>query len=466
MVAGEKIDSDEMIQREKAFAFVPCYTNNKNVDDLQDEIATVDYLCQNCALTNCIPFPCYGCSCASYCSPKCRDEHEPVHRFECVGYQMDLWREHEIAHFAMRSLLVGIESAVRNMNILSHKTASAAWKAIVSENDSQCDYADVLALITNFDKMDVFKRQSFALAAYMLTIYLIEHTTFFKWLKDLNGGNVSMSDQELEKLIAALLLRHMGQINMNAIGVFDNYFHDMKIQPFIRNKFVIKENQIITHMRNKRIFTAIFPRISLVNHSCDPNTRNCFDGAYLKIYASRDISEGSEVVRCYGRHYKAQDTKHRKQFLMEWYCFDCKCEKCATNDKATDQYYQMHCYNCKKLFVDSPFPGKVKDWWISLKYPPYFALCLAQPNAFVCSNCGLRSFDNLIEIRDMLELTIQTLSTFTVEERARKNITIYFGISKSLCKNHVFKIFMLPKLILHLCTGELTLQMLFDYSKW
>lgn len=51
--ADETISKNEIIFTEKAFAFVPIYS------DLLDN--EMDNTCQNCAKANCIPFPCYEC---------------------------------------------------------------------------------------------------------------------------------------------------------------------------------------------------------------------------------------------------------------------------------------------------------------------------------------------------------------------------------------------------------------------
>lgn len=85
-------------------------------------------------------------------------------------------------------------------------------------------------------------------------------------------------------------------------------------------------------MSSTRVFTGIFPKISLLNHSCDPNIRNRFDGMNLTIYATRRIDENEEIFNCYGPNYKLMDKDERQNALKQQYCFDCKCIKCTSND--------------------------------------------------------------------------------------------------------------------------------------
>lgn len=147
MIAAEKIQTDELIVTEKAFAFIPVAQKFE-----QDP---VDLHCQNCAATNIIPYPCNHCKRASYCGPSCIREHEEIHQFECSGYQKHLWFEVGISHLALRTMLGGINGLVNRISHLRDATPLSAWKEmLLTLNDSDFRYGHVLRLVTNFDKTE------------------------------------------------------------------------------------------------------------------------------------------------------------------------------------------------------------------------------------------------------------------------------------------------------------------------
>lgn len=114
----------------------------------------------------------------------------------------------------------------------------------------------------------------------------------------------------------------------------------------------ISARHLYAVVSSSRIFTAIFPRISMLNHSCDSNIRNIFDGPFLSIYACRDIMEGDEILNCYGPSYKLMPCSERDATLKYQYCFDCRCDKCTTNDEAWEKHYEFIC--CSEKCSDRP----------------------------------------------------------------------------------------------------------------
>lgn len=169
----------------------------------------------------------------------------------------------------------------------------------------------------------------------MLTVYLREKTTFFQdhITKDVNLLDKN-SDWEL--LVGALLLRHMGQLVSNGHAIIDfrqNIFTTDSL------KLMLLKNQangggLHLLLKSQRVFTAIFPKISMLNHSCSPNIRNIFEGRKLTIIATEDLPEGAEVFNCYGPHYKLMSYQERQDSLRLQYNFNCKCTKCLdTSDE-------------------------------------------------------------------------------------------------------------------------------------
>lgn len=95
----------------------------------------------------------------------------------------------------------------------------------------------------------------------------------------------------------------------------------------------IAKGKLSMSIESQRIFTAIFPRISMFNHSCDPNIRNKFNNSELRVYARRVINEGDEILNCYGPNNKLNIRQERLHLLKEQYHFECDCLSCTGSDK-------------------------------------------------------------------------------------------------------------------------------------
>ncbi|VUZ42908.1 unnamed protein product [Hymenolepis diminuta] len=76
---------------------------------------------------------------------------------------------------------------------------------------------------------------------------------------------------------------------------------------------------------------SIYPTISLINHSCNPNACLVFTangGAYL--YALRPIESEEEITISYGYYYFSKKSViYRRALLKDRYLFECKCTACV-----------------------------------------------------------------------------------------------------------------------------------------
>lgn len=163
MVSSKKIETNELIINEKAFAFIPVYQKFDG--------NPIDLHCQNCAATNIIPFPCNQCKRASYCGISCLNEHmENIHRFECSGYKKHLWYEIGIAHLALRTMLCGIKDLIAKIQHLCDATPLLAWNELfLAAEESNFAYGSVLKLVTNFDETDENDFLGYVLVRYETT---------------------------------------------------------------------------------------------------------------------------------------------------------------------------------------------------------------------------------------------------------------------------------------------------------
>lgn len=82
------------------------------------------------------------------------------------------------------------------------------------------------------------------------------------------------------------------------------------------------------------IFFRIFPTISLLNHSCNPNCRVVGSEDSLFIETKREIQVGEELTIDYGCYDdNEEEEKHFervkarcKEFIRREFFFDCGCE--------------------------------------------------------------------------------------------------------------------------------------------
>lgn len=184
-------------------------------------------------------------------------------------------------------------------------------------------------------------------------------------------------------------------------------------------------------MSSTRIFTAIFPKISLLNHSCDPNIWNRFTGPYLTIYASRTIKENEEVFNCYGPHYKLMDREERQSALKQQYCFQCECEKCKSNDNTVQKFLKCVCNNagCKTpLQMDKTH----RYWWTDEELSQF-------AEDLICPTCNMKFPIDGEYFRDFMTNNVYLVPKLRSNEHTYKLVKMYDNASKYLGKYHEFR---------------------------
>uniref|UniRef100_A0A182KF07 Protein-lysine N-methyltransferase SMYD4 n=1 Tax=Anopheles christyi TaxID=43041 RepID=A0A182KF07_9DIPT len=341
VVAAEIIQANDIIARETAVSFVPVY-------DPESRSTLPSFDCQKCAKVNVVPFPCDTCGRACYCSILCRKAHQPVHQLECFGYRKHLWFRIGIAHLGLRCLLDGFGTI--SEEIATAKDATVCYERLMEatreEPNPFSHYGRVLRLVTNFEKMERNDRLRYALAGLMLTIYLHECTPFAAGVK----RNSVMSPSELLVCCGALITRHIGQLVCNGHAISELRATGLSNDCFDVNTSLVHAGSLNLYFKSSRVFTAIFPRISMFNHSCDPNIRNHFNRSTLTVHATRQICAGGEIFNCYGPHHRLMSAKERQMLLRGQYCFNCTCERCREDDTAFKRFNMIRCPACRREY--------------------------------------------------------------------------------------------------------------------
>ena len=286
--------------------------------------------CNHCykKLSDVSVMPCLKCSQVMYCSEQCSQQSwSQYHRFEC-GF-LDVMHDIGIAHLALRILLVcGVDTAL--------KVAESDPKG--SPTPYLNDYDSVYALVDHSNDFTLEDSLNYSLVASLLLVL----TQNLGLVKNQNKDN---------ELLGGVLLKHILQLigNGHAISATENIEHSFGLA-----------------FEDKRIATAIYPTVSLMNHSCDPNVSAVYDKGLLIVRAAKPIPEGQEVMNCYGPHCKRMSTKERQIALMEQYFFKCECNPCLTgkedlsralkcnhcNDAIISEDEKNFCQNCKETDFD------------------------------------------------------------------------------------------------------------------
>jgi SET and MYND domain-containing protein len=194
------------------------------------------------------------------------------------------------------------------------------------------DYEQVFNLLTHERKThieDLFK--------YGLTAILLG--------KHYSKVSQDSGTQDMLKPASCLILRHLMQTICNAHAI--TRLRDSDTESASQN--TMSREQI-------RYATAIYPRVSLLNHSCNPNVLSSFraNTSIIVVKASRGIDEREEIFNCYGPHFSKMLVSERQQSLSGQYHFKCECDMCVkqlASLKVETQRCGVKCLFCQSKDV-------------------------------------------------------------------------------------------------------------------
>ncbi|XP_043704589.1 histone-lysine N-methyltransferase ASHR1 isoform X3 [Telopea speciosissima] len=140
--------------------------------------------------------------------------------------------------------------------------------------------------------------------------------------------------------------------------------------------------------------TGLYPVVSIINHSCLPNSVLVFEGNEAVVRAMEPIPKGTEVLISYIE--TAGSTATRLKALKEQYLFTCTCSRCMKVglDDDIQESAILEGYRCK----DDKCNG--------------FLLRDADDNSFRCQQCGLlRKKEEIDQITSEVKLLSDKAST-------------------------------------------------------
>lgn len=111
-----------------------------------------------------------------------------------------------------------------------------------------------------------------------------------------------------------------------------------------------QEFAVIVDSEGSTAGSALCLKAATANHSCAPNAVQTFDGRVLSLRGIGPIMKGEEVTVAFIRlhHHSAA----RQQSLRESYVFECRCDRCDSEEVDTEDA-RLTGYACP----DKPCPG-------------------------------------------------------------------------------------------------------------
>ncbi|KAB7497668.1 SET and MYND domain-containing protein 4, partial [Armadillidium nasatum] len=269
--------------------------------------------CHNCFKRFKSPIPCDTCSRVWFCSDECLKEaktgfHSSELKVLHLLYERSLGRMPPLVfRILLRLTWENIKSLRKSRKIDTRLPDSHPLHMEFDFEDkySADDYLTTYKLVTNAQKGsfdDLFKMT-------IIAVYLkqcLKEVDFFK------GDNVSSED---EIFVASLILRHMQNSTCNA-----DYILEFMV---MKNSLEVKSNLCLG--------ISIYPTISLINHSCNPNVFKYYVGKDCVIRAINIIKKGEQIFANYSNILDNLGREARHNILKRQYMFHCECIACEEN---------------------------------------------------------------------------------------------------------------------------------------
>ncbi|CAJ2644253.1 unnamed protein product [Trifolium pratense] len=189
--------------------------------------------------------------------------------------------------------------------------------------------------------------------------------------------------------------------------------------------------------------TGLYPVVSIINHSCLPNSVLVFEGRVASVRALQHVPKGTEVLISYIE--TAGSTVIRQKALKEQYLFTCVCPRCSKLGQYEDvrENAILEGYRCKTETCDG------------------FLLRTTDGKAFQCQECGLvRDKEEIKQIATEIKLLSEEASKPSSSDNYQDAISIYKMIEKLQTKlYHPFSINLMQ-------TRETILKSLMKLEHW
>lgn len=265
--------------------------------------------CFHCFRSLSVPVPCIRCNRARYCSDKCRSvSWETYHEVECPTLEVLIAsRTGAMSQLALRiAIVTGLQRMLKyKRNPKSDMTEALQSLFTNSDGVYLGGYMAVYSLLSHAELRTTTDLLQYSILAVYLT-KILRQTALFTRCPELKEDEKSIG------LLGGILLRFIQIIACNGIEV---------------TEMIIGDNLQKSHPTT--VGLALYPTVSLLNHSCDPILELVFYGNACVIRAIQNIGCGQELTIDYGYLYYTTPKDERQQSLRSQYFFDCQCVACV-----------------------------------------------------------------------------------------------------------------------------------------
>ena len=101
---------------------------------------------------------------------------------------------------------------------------------------------------------------------------------------------------------------------------------------------------------------GVFSPTHMINHGCQPNCTQYFDGRYLNIIANKVIEAKEQLTISYTNPLMMVD--ERRELLRSNYLFECFCELCQIQKMIETKYMYVLCPKCQNKLTKSKEPNE------------------------------------------------------------------------------------------------------------
>ena len=232
--------------------------------------------------------------------------------------------------------------------------------------------------MTHSDKLVFDKWIGNALNAVLAAEILKANTAFF--------CNVpSNLKDEFKRFISTLMLRHIEAACINTVGVSEPEGLDgVTLADAYRGKLPPERSSDLQSPNFGKVAGALYPVISLMSHSCDPNVRYLnrpTNGTIMVAVASRSLKKGENLLISYVNNFHDEPISSRQAQLQENYYFQCRCVACEKNwptsaELVRNEMPTFCCRACSRTFFEYD------------KGSREFRKCVLAPPQLKCGICG------------------------------------------------------------------------------